>query len=213
MTAYESTTSRLLQQELGACVLIQDLLPLFVEGEVSPGSRDLIVEHVARCERCAGYLAGTHNALAQLRRDRTVHVATLARDLPNRNALAGGQRLVAAIALLTTYGGGLVASMLIGDTASSRGNPLELMLGLGLGSISLVALFALARSRGSVTLQRALALLGSCGVALFGSIALVANGHGGELTLGFLLWLLGLAGVWAAVLQRPAESAATGDGS
>jgi predicted anti-sigma-YlaC factor YlaD len=213
MTAYESTTSRLLQQELGACVLIQDLLPLYVEGEVSAGSRDMIMEHVARCERCAGYLAGTHNALAQLRRDRSAHIATLARDVPNRKMVAGGQRLVAAIALLTTYGGGLVASMLIGHTASGDGNPIELIFGLGLGSLSIVALFALARSRGALTLQRALALLGSCGVALFGSVALVANGHGGELTLGLLLWLLGLAGVWAAVLQRPAEAVAQGDGA
>ncbi|HEU5098886.1 MAG TPA: zf-HC2 domain-containing protein [Roseiflexaceae bacterium] len=208
MTAYESTTSRLVQQELEACVLIQDLLPLYAEGEVSPGSRELIAEHVARCERCAGYLAGTHSALAQLRRARTAHIATLAHDVPNQKVMAGGQRLVAAIALLTTYGGGLVASVLIGQTTSGRGNPLELVLGLGLGSISLIALFALARTRGLLTLQRVLALLGSCGVALFGSIAFVANGHGGELTLGILLWLLGLAGVWAAVLQRPAESAA-----
>jgi hypothetical protein len=207
MTAYESITSRLVQQELGACVLIQDLLPLYVEGEVSPGSRELIVEHVAHCERCAGYLAGTQSALAQLRRERTVHIATLARDVPNRRTVVGGQRLVAAIALLTTYGAGLVASVLIGQTVSGRGNPLELLLGLGLGSISLIALFALARTRGALTLQRVLALLGSSGVALFGSIALVANGHGGELTLGFLLWLVGLAGVWAAVLQRPAEAA------
>jgi hypothetical protein len=212
MTAYESTTSRLLQQELGACVLIQDLLPLYVEGEVSPASRDLIVEHVARCERCAGYLAGTQNALAQLRRDHTVHNATLARDMPNRKTVTGGQRLVAAIALLTTYGGGLVASTLIGHTVSGQGDPVELAFGLGLGSISLIALFGLARSRGALTLQRVMALLGSCGVALFASIALVASGHGGELTLGFLLWLVGLAGVWATVLQRPAESAAGGQG-
>ena len=59
MTAYETTTARLFQQELGACALIQDLLPLYVEGEVSPGSRAMIMEHVARCEHCAGYLAGT----------------------------------------------------------------------------------------------------------------------------------------------------------
>src|SRR5690349_21605494 len=113
MTAYESTTSRLVQQELGACALIQDLLPLYVEGEVSPGSRDLIVEHVARCERCAGYLAGTQSALTQLRRERTTHIATLARDTPNRRTLAGGQRLVTVIAVLTTYGGGLAASVLL----------------------------------------------------------------------------------------------------
>src|SRR5215212_5760195 len=108
MTAYESTTSRLVQQELGACALIQDLLPLYVEGEVSPGSRDMIMEHVSRCECCAGYLAGTQNALTQLRHERTTHIATLDRDTPNRRTLTGGQRLVTAIAVLTTYAGGLV---------------------------------------------------------------------------------------------------------
>jgi hypothetical protein len=204
MTAYESTTARLLQQELGACTLIQDLLPLYVEGEVSPGSRDMIVEHVARCERCAGYLAGTQSALIQLRRDRTSHITTLERDTPNRQALAGGQRLVTVIAVLTTYAGGLAASVLLwNSTGRGLGNPIELLLGLTLGFASLIALLALARSRSPLTLQRVLALLGSCGVALFGTIAFVAGGHGGELTIGLLLWALGLAGVWAAVAQRP----------
>ena len=40
-------------------------------------------------------------------------------------------------------------------------------------------------------------------VALVGTIAFVANGHGPEFTVGLLLWALGLAGVWAAVGQRP----------
>src|SRR5436190_5179227 len=124
MTAYESTTARLLHEELGACVLIQDLLPLYVEGEVSPGSRDMIMEHVARCERCAGYLAGTQNALAQLRRERTTHIATLDRDTPNRRTIASSQRLVTAIAVLTTYGGGLAASVLIWHALwSGSGDP------------------------------------------------------------------------------------------
>jgi hypothetical protein len=88
----------------------------------------------------------------------------------------------------------------------SRGsnNALELLLGLVLGLASLVALLALAHSRSPLTLQRVLALFGSCGVALFGTIAFVANGHGPALTAGLLLWALGLAGVWAAVAQRPA---------
>ncbi len=62
MTAsYESTTSRLAQQELGACTLIQDLLPLYMDGEVSPSSRETIAEHLTRCERCAGFLAGARS--------------------------------------------------------------------------------------------------------------------------------------------------------
>ncbi|MEO7910047.1 MAG: zf-HC2 domain-containing protein [Roseiflexaceae bacterium] len=206
MTAYESTTSRLLQQELGACVLIQDLLPLYVEGEVSPGSREMIVEHVARCERCAGYLAGTQNALIQLRRDRTSHITTLERDTPNRQTLAGGQRVVAGIAVLTTYAGGLVSSLLLWHSVSRGANgALELLVGLVLGLGSLVALLALAHGRSPLTLQRVLALFGSCGVALIGTIAFVSNGHGPELTVGLLLWALALAGVWAAVTQRPAH--------
>jgi hypothetical protein len=204
MIAYESTTARLAQQELGACALIQDLLPLYAEGEVSPASRDLIVEHVARCERCAGYLAGTQSALTQLRRERTTHIATLDRDTPNRRALAGGQRLVTAIAVLTTYGGGVAASVLLWHSLwSGLGNPIELLLGLTLGFVSVVALLALARSRSPLTLQRVLALLGSCGLAGFSTIALVARGHGPDLAFGLMLWALGLAGVWVAVAQRP----------
>jgi hypothetical protein len=204
MTAYESTTSRLIQQELGACVLIQDLLPLYVEGEVSPGSRDLIVEHVARCERCAGYLAGTQNALTQLRRDRTIHITTLERDAPNRQTIAGGQRVVNAIAVLTTYGGGLVASMLLWHSMSRGLQALALLLGMALGLTSLVSLIALARSRSPLTLQRVMALLGSCGVALLGTVAFFSEGGGGRVTVALLLWAFGLAGVWAAVGQRSA---------
>ncbi len=204
MTAYESTTSRLRQQELGACVLIQDLLPLYVEDEVSPGSRDIIAEHVVDCERCAGYLAGTQNALTQLRHDRLTHMTTLERDTPNRQTITGGQHMVTAIAVLTTYCGGLAASMLLWHSVS-RGadDALELLLGLALGFVCLVALLALARSRSPLTLQRALALLGSCGIAMLGTIALVESGHGAALTAGLLLWGLGLGGVWVAVAQRP----------
>jgi hypothetical protein len=115
-----------------------------------------------------------------------------------------GQRLVTAIAVLTTYGGGLAASLLIWHSGPRGGGDiLALLIGLTLGFASLIALLALARSRSPLTLQRVLALLGSCGVALFSTFALIAEGHGGELTVGLLLWGLGLAGVWAAVAQRP----------
>jgi hypothetical protein len=208
MTAYESTTARLVEHELGACVLIQDLLPLYVEGEVSPGSRDTIVEHVARCERCAGYLAGTQNALTQLRRERTAHITTLERDAPNRQTIAGGQRVVTTIAVLTTYAAGLAASLLLWLSVS-RGVPsAPALLGLALGLASLFALLALARSRGPLTLQRVLALLGSCGVAMFGTIAGVSHGRGPLLTAGLLLWALGLAGVWA--VAQPSNAVDSG---
>jgi predicted anti-sigma-YlaC factor YlaD len=197
MTAYETTTARLLQQELGACALIQDLLPLYVEGEVSPGSRDLIVEHVARCDRCAGYLAGTQNVLTLLRRDRTIHVATLERDTPNRQTLTARQRLVTAIAVLTTYGGGLIASVALANLMLDGPDAAAFFVGLVLGLASLGSLLALARSRSPLTLQRVIALLGSCAVATFGSFVMVES-HGEPLPV-LILWALGLVGVWVTV--------------
>jgi hypothetical protein len=50
--------------------------------------------------------------------------------------------------------------------------------------------------------------LGSCGLAVFGTIAFVGGGHGGELTLGLFIWALALGGVWAAVAQHPVDRGA-----
>jgi hypothetical protein len=197
MTAYETATTRLVQQELGACALIQDLLPLYVEGEVSPGSRDLIVEHVAHCDRCAGYLAGTQHALTQLRRDRTLHVATLERDAPNRQTVSARQRLVTAIAVLTSYGGGLIASVALAHLVLEGPDPAAFFVGMVLGLASLASLLALARGRSPLTLQRVIALLGSCAAATFGSFITLESG--GEPLPVLILWALGLVGVWVAV--------------
>jgi hypothetical protein len=99
MTAFESTTSRLLQQEVGACALIQDLLPLYTEGEVTPASRDLIAEHLEHCERCTGFLAGARSTREQLRRDTTLRETSVAQDWAARQAIIVGQRRVMAVVL------------------------------------------------------------------------------------------------------------------
>jgi hypothetical protein len=99
MTSYESPTSRLVQQELGACALIQDLLPLYIEGEVTPASRDLIAEHIAHCDRCAGYLAGARSVREQLRREATLRETSVGHDQAARQAIITGQRRVMALAL------------------------------------------------------------------------------------------------------------------
>lgn len=204
MTTYESVTTRLAQQELGDCALIQDLLPLYAEGEVSPASRELIGEHVARCERCAGYLAGTQHRLAQLGRERAAHAATLARDTPNRKTVVGGQRLVTAIALFTTYATGLAASLLIWHSFSQGDTLPGLLLGSALGLATLLALLALASSRGPLTLTRVLALLGSCAAAAGGSTLMLVEGAAP--VIGFFVWMLAFAGVWVAVAQPPARA-------
>jgi hypothetical protein len=99
MTAYETTTSRLVQQELGACALIQDLLPLYIEGEVTPASRDLIAEHLARCERCTGFMAGARSVRDQLRRESAQRESSVAHDHAARQAVVTGQRRLMALVL------------------------------------------------------------------------------------------------------------------
>jgi hypothetical protein len=99
MTAFETTTSRLVQQEPGACALIQDLLPLYIENEVTPASRDLIAEHLAHCERCAGFLAGARSTREQLHRESRLRETNVAHDQAARQAIIVGQRQVMAVVL------------------------------------------------------------------------------------------------------------------
>lgn len=51
------------------CALVQDLLPLYLEGEVSQSSRALIIAHLNECAHCAGFLAGARSTREQLRRE------------------------------------------------------------------------------------------------------------------------------------------------
>ena len=100
MTAYESTTARPRSQELGACALIQDLLPLYIEGEVTPASRDLIAEHLAGCDRCAGFLAGARSVREQLRREHNVRQASVGHDQAARQAMISGRRQLLSLVVL-----------------------------------------------------------------------------------------------------------------
>ena len=43
------------------CEIVQDLLPLYVDEICSPGSREMIAEHIASCEECAGVLRQLKN--------------------------------------------------------------------------------------------------------------------------------------------------------
>lgn len=67
MTEY--TTQRIPRTEIPGCSLIQDLLPLYLENEVTPESHVLIADHIQRCERCSGYLAGAQSMRGQIIRD------------------------------------------------------------------------------------------------------------------------------------------------
>jgi hypothetical protein len=122
MTSFETATTRLVQQELGSCALIQDLLPLYMEHEVSSSSRALIAEHLARCERCAGYMAGARSMRDQLRREGALRLGLAAQDQATRQAITLGQRRLRWLVvggLCTLFGFGLLVALVLG----SRGSP------------------------------------------------------------------------------------------
>jgi hypothetical protein len=122
MTSFETATTRLVQQELGACALIQDLLPLYMEHEVSASSRDLIAEHLARCERCAGYMAGARSMREQLRREGALRASLAAQDQATRQAIMLGQRRLRWLlvgGLCALFGFGLMMMLLPGILGSA----------------------------------------------------------------------------------------------
>ncbi len=99
MSPNESTTTRF-DPKPTPCALIEDLLPLYVEGEVSPGARDLIAEHLATCEHCAGFLAGAQSVRAQLRHDQQARRSVVADDKPAVQAVTAAQFAIAIGAVL-----------------------------------------------------------------------------------------------------------------
>jgi predicted anti-sigma-YlaC factor YlaD len=190
-TTYEAaTTTPLRTGELGACALVQDLLPLYLEGEVSPGSRDLITEHLAGCERCAGFMAGAQTVRAQLRRDGLQRATSVQQDAPVRGAVLRWRAALASAAALVICVIGGVAS--IGLGASLRYGGDRGPVGVFIGLCALAALLVLARVVGPFSVGRVsrlgmsvgagivagLLLMGATGpvIGLVGFLAFVATG-------------------------------------
>jgi predicted anti-sigma-YlaC factor YlaD len=71
-------------------MLVQDLLPLYIEGEVSSGSRHFIVEHLGQCQRCAGFLAGAQSVRAQFRREHEQRAAAVEQEQARRGDVPEG---------------------------------------------------------------------------------------------------------------------------
>lgn len=100
--AHTSSTTRLTAQS--SCDLIQDLLPLYLENEVSENSRQLISLHLASCEQCSSYLAGARSMKAQLQRGEPQLREYAAQDNLTSQAVALGRRRLAWLLM-----GGLAA--------------------------------------------------------------------------------------------------------
>jgi hypothetical protein len=87
-----------------------------MEHEVSDSSRDLIGEHLARCERCAGYMAGARSMREQLRREGALRAGQAAQDRATRQAIALGQRRLRWLViggLCTLFGFGLMVTLVL----------------------------------------------------------------------------------------------------
>jgi hypothetical protein len=192
----------MLRQESGTCALVQDLLPLYLEGEISTGSRDVIVEHLAQCERCAGFLAGTQSTRAQLRRDGIQRAQVVQRDQPARQALSIGQRralLSAMLALCTLGGGG--SSLMIASLSHGDGGPGPFFVGLLVCLTCFSGLVALARKYGPLTPLRWLSLLTSCLVGAVGAALVTLPPEAPPKLVGMVLVAVALSGVWLTVEQ------------
>lgn len=73
----DTVRDRLPHAEIPGCTLVQDLIPLYLDGEVSPESHALIADHVQRCDRCSGYLAGARTVRSQiLNEQRSIRAAS-----------------------------------------------------------------------------------------------------------------------------------------
>ena len=101
MQSYESTTRRISRERPGICALIQDMLPFYLEGDVSPESRILIDEHLNECERCASFLAGAQSVQSHLRRERTLRVNVVDHDRRAQQIISTGQRQLIMFVLAT----------------------------------------------------------------------------------------------------------------
>jgi len=100
MQRYESATRRISGERPGICALIQDMLPFYLEGDVSPDSRILIDEHLNECERCASFLAGAQSVQIHLRRETLLRSSVVEHDRRAQQMISTSRRQVITIALV-----------------------------------------------------------------------------------------------------------------
>jgi|GEM_PF-1031726 hypothetical protein len=203
MTAFESSTIQLPQsQESSYCALIQDLLPLYLEGEVNPISRDQIAEHISHCNHCSGFLAGARSMHSQLQMELQQRQAAIAQSKPQTQRLFTLGSLV--VTLIATLASAAMGSMsVVWIVEGLRWQHGLLLFGLPMFSISLTLLVLIARTRGPLTIERMLFLICSC---LIGGIAsaLIFNVHSaiGAFT-GFGSGLAALVLLWCTIWNVP----------
>ena len=138
---YETATTRLQPHAFTPCALVEDLLPLYIDGEVGPASRELMAEHLAQCDHCAGYLAGAQSARNQLRREGGARAAVVANDRQAQQAVSSAQRMIATLAMVGLALLSLLISGMLWSQMWRAGQAISIFMALlSFGVVSLVAL-------------------------------------------------------------------------
>jgi hypothetical protein len=188
---YETTTTRLASAQGVNCALAEDLLPLYIEGEVSQTTRDLMVEHLAQCEHCAGFLAGAQSARLQLRRDNAARAHVIARDQPAQQAIAGWQVLVRTLFELSIMG---LALLISGAMWTEIQQPLQ-TISMMLAILSFLVLSALVHRSGSLTILRLLKVGVVCILGSVGAVSILMAGEPPVQFFGALFVIVSIAGL------------------
>lgn len=198
MRVYDQDTVMLHDRGEEACAMVQDLLPLYLDGEVSPATREQMTAHLAGCPDCAARLRSARSVQSELRRDLAQFharpVAAPAR-LPQQS---WSSLLVAPLVLLLCLAGG-AGSMLIAHSLRfwSTG---ELLAGAAVGGGALTALLLLAAVVAPLALARLWQLCAGVGTGMAAGFVLV-YGQGLAQATALLLALLAIAMVIGAVLH------------
>lgn len=103
-------TRRLGSETQGVCALIQDMLPFYMEDDVSAQSRMFIDEHLETCDCCASFLAGGRSVQEHLRRDTTLRSDVIARDTSAQDVAFRGRRQLMGFTLI---GAGIAALVVL----------------------------------------------------------------------------------------------------
>lgn len=203
MTAFESSTIQLPHnQESSYCALIQDLLPLYLEDEVNPISRDQIADHISQCDHCSGFLAGARSMRSQLRTEQQQRQAAISQIKPQTQRLFSlGSLVVTLMATLASAGIGSMSVVWIIE--GLRWQHGLLLLGLPMFSASVTLLVLIARTRGTLTIERLLFLACSCLIGGIASALIFSVNTSLAVLAGFGSGFAALVLLWCTIWNVP----------
>lgn len=201
----ETQRHRMPHAEISGCALVQDLIPLYLDGEVTPESHVLMADHLQRCERCSGYLAGARAVRSQILNEqqkiRAVTTQAPTAEQARQPVVRSLGRVLWQSFLWLLYAVGLFGIFI----AFADSQPEALLVG---GIMLVGALTGLLLSGSLFTASWRVLMWATSGIgALLGSAALADGGPNGGAVFVYSIGLImfGLWGVWLHRTQQPAS--------